>query len=107
MWKCFECSEKIEDDLDVCWNCQTAKDGSTPEAYFHQREVPTDLLFLQERMSGYTDDDLLRIITLDAKDYREDAIELARAELNKRGIAGVRTEVRARLSTILRKRPRK
>lgn len=86
MWKCLECSEQVDDDLDVCWNCQTAKDGSPPDAYFRQKEVPKELVFLQERMTRYTDDDLIRIITLDAKDYREEALELARAELNKRGV---------------------
>jgi len=86
MWKCLECNEQVDDDLDVCWNCQTAKDGSPPGAYFHQKEVPKELVFLQERMTRYTDGDLIRIITLDAKDYREEALELARAELNKRGV---------------------
>lgn len=86
MWKCLECSEQVDDDLDVCWNCQTAKDGSPPDAYFHQKEVPEELVFLQEQMTRYTDEDLIRIITLDAKDYRKEALELARAELNKRGV---------------------
>jgi hypothetical protein len=86
MWKCLECNEQVDDDLDVCWNCETAKDGSPPDAYFHQKEVPEELVFLQERMTRYTDDDLIRIVTLDAKDYRKEALALARAELNKRGV---------------------
>jgi len=86
MWKCLGCNEQVDDDLDVCWNCETAKDGSSPDAYFHQKEVPEELVFLQERMTRYTDDDLIRIVTLDAKDYRKEALALARAELNKRGV---------------------
>lgn len=34
MWKCPKCSEQVEDDFDVCWNCQTGKDGSSAETYF-------------------------------------------------------------------------
>ena len=30
MWKCQRCEEKIEDNLDVCWNCGTGKDGTPP-----------------------------------------------------------------------------
>jgi hypothetical protein len=86
MWECSNCSEEIDDDLDVCWNCQTAKDGSPPEAYFHQKSVPRELEALQERMSHQTDSDLMRIVDFDAKDYREEAIDLARAELERRGL---------------------
>ena len=86
MWKCSNCKEQVDDDLDVCWNCQTAKDGSPPEAYFHQKDVPRELVALQERMSRETDSDLLRIVNFDAIDYRDDAIDLARAELSKRGV---------------------
>lgn len=86
MWECSNCSEQIDDDLDVCWNCQTPKDGSSPEAYFIPKQVPTELADLQERMSAQTDSDLLRIITVDFKDYREEAIDLARAELERRGV---------------------
>lgn len=85
MWKCSNCREAIDDDLDVCWNCQTAKDGSPPQVCFHQKSVPRELEALQERMSHQTDSDLMRIVNLDAKDYREEAIDLARAELDKRG----------------------
>lgn len=85
MWKCSNCSEHIEDDLDVCWNCQIARDGSSSEDYF-STSVPKGLEGLQERMAGQSNKGLLRIINVDFKDYREDAIELARAELNKRGL---------------------
>jgi hypothetical protein len=34
MWNCPKCHEEVEDDFDVCWNCQTGKDGSIPETYF-------------------------------------------------------------------------
>ena len=28
MWKCGACGEEVEDDFNVCWNCQRGKDGS-------------------------------------------------------------------------------
>lgn len=28
MWKCPGCGEDVEDDFDVCWNCQHSKDGT-------------------------------------------------------------------------------
>jgi predicted nucleic-acid-binding Zn-ribbon protein len=31
MWKCPSCGEDVEDDFNVCWNCQRGKDG-TPSA---------------------------------------------------------------------------
>jgi hypothetical protein len=31
MWKCPACGEDVEDDFNVCWNCQRGKDGSLPE----------------------------------------------------------------------------
>jgi hypothetical protein len=86
MWKCLNCEEQVDDDFEVCWNCQTAQDGSLPDAYFHQKVVPRELVPLQERMSRQTDEDLLRIVSFDAIDYRPEAIDLARVELSKRGI---------------------
>jgi hypothetical protein len=32
MWKCRRCGEEVEDDFDVCWNCQAGRDGSLPES---------------------------------------------------------------------------
>jgi len=86
MWECSNCSEQIDDDFDVCWSCQAAKDGSPPEAYFKPKKVPRELADLQERMSAQTDSDLLRIVNVDFNDYREEAIDLARAELERRGL---------------------
>jgi hypothetical protein len=31
MWTCPNCSEEIEDEFDVCWNCQTER-GGAPKA---------------------------------------------------------------------------
>jgi hypothetical protein len=86
MWKCLNCSEQIEEELDVCWNCQTVKDGSSAETYFSPRVVPKELADIEERMSKQSDSDLLRLIMVDFKDYRQDAIDLARAELERRGV---------------------
>lgn len=33
MWRCSKCGEEVEDDFDVCWNCQTGKDGAVSETY--------------------------------------------------------------------------
>lgn len=60
MWKCSTCDEQVDDYLDVCWNCQTGKDGSSPEAYFRPEVVPTELQAMRERMSRQTDEDLSR-----------------------------------------------
>jgi predicted amidophosphoribosyltransferase len=29
MWKCPSCGERVEDDFEMCWNCQTEKDSSS------------------------------------------------------------------------------
>lgn len=86
MWKCPSCGEQVEDNLDVCWNCQVARDGSSPESYFSTTR-PAGLDGLSERMTGQPTESLLRIINIDFDDYTDEAIELARAELEKRGLA--------------------
>lgn len=30
MWQCQKCGESVDDNFDVCWNCQTAKPGPLP-----------------------------------------------------------------------------
>ena len=30
MWQCSNCGKNVEDNLEVCWNCGTGKDGSPP-----------------------------------------------------------------------------
>lgn len=42
MWACRNCQEQIEDDLEVCWNCQTPKDGYALEDYFNQNNSQND-----------------------------------------------------------------
>jgi predicted nucleic-acid-binding Zn-ribbon protein len=32
MWKCAGCGEEVEDDFNVCWNCQRGQDGTPPPA---------------------------------------------------------------------------
>lgn len=27
MWKCGQCGESVEDNFDICWNCEAVKDG--------------------------------------------------------------------------------
>lgn len=86
MWECSTCDEQVDDDLDVCWNCQTGKDGSSSEAYFRKELVPRELQTMRERMSQQTDSDLLGVANLDPNEYRQDGIDLARAELGRRGV---------------------
>lgn len=30
MWKCGNCGEDVEDDFEVCWNCQTERGAASP-----------------------------------------------------------------------------
>lgn len=41
MWKCPECDEKIDDDLDTCWNCAANDD---PEARAEVETAEADVL---------------------------------------------------------------
>lgn len=34
MWLCCKCHEEVDDDFDVCWNCQTGRDGTPSKKYF-------------------------------------------------------------------------
>jgi ribosomal protein L40E len=48
---------------------------------------PKELQELRERMSKNSDEDLLKIVNVDFKDYRKEAVDLARGELEKRGLS--------------------
>jgi ribosomal protein L40E len=48
---------------------------------------PKELQELRERMSEQSDTDLLKIVNVDFKDYRKETIELARVEVEKRGLS--------------------
>ena len=41
---------------------------------------------VQRNMAALTDDELLRVVTIEAKEYRKEAIDIAWAELRRRGI---------------------
>lgn len=43
MWKCSNCGESVEDNFDICWNCQTPKDGTEIQAEVTE-EITEDLL---------------------------------------------------------------
>jgi hypothetical protein len=48
MWQCQKCGESVDDNFDVCWNCQTAKPGPLPGAQTlsTQTDQPTeDVIF--------------------------------------------------------------
>ncbi len=40
MWNCKHCGEQIEDDFEVCWNCQYGKDGSRPSRAENNESEP-------------------------------------------------------------------
>jgi hypothetical protein len=46
-----------------------------------------DLERLRERMSALSDQELLRIVNVEYRDYRPEALEYAKAELDSRGVA--------------------
>jgi hypothetical protein len=33
MWQCGKCTEKVEDNFDLCWNCGTSKEGVEDPAF--------------------------------------------------------------------------
>jgi hypothetical protein len=49
--------------------------------------LPTERQELRERISKQSDKDLLKIVNVDFKDYRKEAIEFARVEIEKRGLS--------------------
>jgi len=51
-----------------------------------------DLERLRERMASLSDEELLRIVKVEYKDYRREALEFAKAELDSRGLAYRRPE---------------
>lgn len=71
MWKCIACGEQIEDDFDVCWNCQTSKDGK-PLEMLSSAPLPKELESLRERFSKSYDEELLRIVNVDFEQYGEE-----------------------------------
>src|SRR5262249_17952108 len=46
-----------------------------------------DLKRLRERMTNLSDEQLLRIVNVEYRDYRPEALEFAKAELDSRGLA--------------------
>src|SRR5260221_7636759 len=86
--KCSHCNEEIDADLDVCWNCLTPRDGSPAETYFELEPTSAEFAALQEKLSALPSDELLKIVDFDSKDYRKEALEIARRELSKRGYPG-------------------
>ena len=43
MWPCPNCTEQVDDQFDVCWNCGTAKDGTTdPDFRVERALAPQD-----------------------------------------------------------------
>ena len=38
MWRCSKCSESVEDNFDVCWNCGTSTEGVEDAAFDRSAE---------------------------------------------------------------------
>ncbi len=51
---------------------------------------------LRERYSSLSDEDLKRIVTVDFSDYQEEALDMAKRELQKRGITDISRSTAAR-----------
>lgn len=54
MWKCLKCAEDIEDNLEVCWNCQADREGNPPghQSSSIEPESETELKrFLNQKFS--------------------------------------------------------
>jgi hypothetical protein len=45
-----------------------------------------ELAELKERIAGHSDEELIEMVTLGSRDYREEALNYARAELQNRGV---------------------
>lgn len=85
MWNCIACGEQVDDDFEVCWNCQTSKDGKPSES-FAFAPLPKELDVLRERLSRASDEDLLRIVNIDSKHYSEEGLILVKTELARRNL---------------------
>ena len=42
MWKCAKCSEKVDDDFEVCWNCGTSSEGIEDPAFRRADQIRAD-----------------------------------------------------------------
>ncbi len=73
MWTCSACMESIEDDFDVCWNCQKDRpesDLSKITADLWAKKSDEQLINASERLNTFT----------------EEAEYIIRAELKRRGL---------------------
>jgi hypothetical protein len=45
MWTCLNCSEQLDDNFEVCWNCGTSRNGKIDPDFIPERgiEVPPSL----------------------------------------------------------------
>ena len=39
MWRCPQCSQEVDDDFAVCWNCETFRDNTETVADSHQNHA--------------------------------------------------------------------
>jgi len=85
MWKCANCGEQVDDNFETCWNCQTVRAGVSSESYFSP-PIPKGQNELRDRITSQSTDALKKVVTVDGADYRDEAIQMARAELKLRGV---------------------
>jgi hypothetical protein len=51
VWKCLNCTEEVEDQFDVCWNCEATRAGRLPATRI-SLQIPEDTeqkTFLNEK----------------------------------------------------------
>lgn len=56
------------------------------DIFLHAHSMSDEIEELKDRITALTDDELIEMVTVGANDYREDALDYARAELRKRGV---------------------
>ncbi len=39
MWQCVKCSERVDDDFEVCWNCGTSREGVEDPGFKRAEQV--------------------------------------------------------------------
>lgn len=61
-------------------------------------KMTDELKDIRERFSNLSDDELLKIVHVDYADYREEALEIAKDELNKRNILDIKEDKKDELT---------
>lgn len=85
MWKCTKCKTRVGDDFDSCWNCQSVKYVGQTETHIPLQK-PEELKDLTEMIYSSSNEVILRMINVDYEQYIEKDLNLAKQELERRGV---------------------